>query len=203
MGPPEGEAEELESSDAAVEEAPEEDDEEAGGDEVDEEEVATVPTVLLITENGYGKRTPLHRFRLQRRGGLGLRALPYVERNGELVDMARVKKDQDLLVVTDGGTIIRLRVDSVNVYSRQAKGVKVINPSKGEKVVSANPVAGADDEDDEILLDEDGNPIEVIADDLSEGSEGVAEAEDNAAAAEAEDESAESDDDTDDSDEEA
>jgi DNA gyrase subunit A len=133
--------------------------------------VATVPTVLLITENGYGKRTPLHRFRLQRRGGLGLRALPYVERNGELVDMARVKKDQDLLVVTDGGTIIRLRVDSVNVYSRQAKGVKVINPSKGEKVVSANPVAGADEDDEEILLDENGNPIEVSEDDQVEGSE--------------------------------
>ena len=88
--------------------------------------------------------------------------------------MARVKKDQDLLVVTDGGTIIRLRVDSVNVYSRQAKGVKVINPSKGEKVVSANPVAGADEEDEEILLDENGNPIEVSADDLAEGSEEAA-----------------------------
>ncbi|MBD90802.1 MAG: DNA gyrase subunit A [Deltaproteobacteria bacterium] len=156
-----------------VEEAPEEDEDDSATEEVDEDEGAPVPTVLLITENGYGKRTPLHRFRLQRRGGLGLRALPYVERNGELVDMARVKKDQDLLVVTDGGTIIRLRVDSVNVYSRQAKGVKVINPSKGEKVVSANPVAGADDSEDEILLDEEGNPIEVIAED-AEGAEALA-----------------------------
>ena len=158
------ETEEQETAEADAVEEIEEVEEDEDTEEVDEDEVATVPTVLLITENGYGKRTPLHRFRLQRRGGLGLRALPYVERNGELVDMARVKKDQDLLVVTDGGTIIRLRVDSVNVYSRQAKGVKVINPSKGEKVVSANPVAGAEDEEHEILLDEDGNPIEVSED---------------------------------------
>lgn len=160
------------TAEEVVEEAPEEDEDDSATEEVDEDEGAPVPTVLLITENGYGKRTPLHRFRLQRRGGLGLRALPYVERNGELVDMARVKKDQDLLVVTDGGTIIRLRVDSVNVYSRQAKGVKVINPSKGEKVVSANPVAGADDSEDEILLDEEGNPIEVVAED-AEGAEAL------------------------------
>jgi DNA gyrase subunit A len=159
---------------AEAEEAEEAD--EGDDEEVTEEEIATVPTVLLITENGYGKRTPLHRFRIQRRGGLGLRALPYVERNGALVDMARVKQDQDLLVVTDGGTIIRLRVDSVNVYSRQAKGVKVIRPDKNEKVVSVNPVAAAEDEDDEILYDEEGNPIEVealegAADD-AEGAEG-------------------------------
>ena len=173
---PEGGDEELEAAETLAEEAtgeaPEEDDD-SGDDEVSEDEVATVPTVLLITENGYGKRTPLHRFRLQRRGGLGLRALPYVERNGELVDMARVKKDQDLLVVTDGGTIIRLRVDSVNVYSRQAKGVKVINPSKGEKVVSANPVAGADEEDEEVLLDENGHFIEAGQDDPVDGSEEI------------------------------
>ena len=58
----------------------------------------------------------------------------------------------------------------MNVYSRQAKGVKVINPSKGEKVVSANPVAGADASEDEILLDEEGTPIEVIAED-AEGAD--------------------------------
>jgi DNA gyrase subunit A len=167
---PEDGEETTEVPEELAEDVTEEDDDEAGDDEVSEDEVATVPTVLLITANGYGKRTPLHRFRLQRRGGLGLRALPYVERNGELVDMARVKKDQDLLVVTDGGTIIRLRVDSVNVYSRQAKGVKVITPSKGEKVVSANPVAGADEDDEDLLLDENGNPIEVSEDYTGETS---------------------------------
>ena len=70
-------------------------------------------------------------------------------------------------------------MDSVNVYSRQAKGVKVINPSKGDKVVSVNPVAAADDEEDEILLDEDGNPIEVSADEASEGAEETAAAEES------------------------
>ena len=106
------------------------------------------PTVLLITVNGYGKRVRLNQFRLQRRGGLGLRALPYVERNGPIIDMTRVVQGQDLMVVTDGGTIIRLPVDQVNTYSRYAKGVRIIKPGPGEQVVSIHPVAAMSEEDE-------------------------------------------------------
>lgn len=118
-----------------------------------EEDEPVVPMVVLLTENGYGKRTPLHRFRIQRRGGLGLRALPYTERNGRLVDMCRVRKDQDLMVITSGGTIIRIPVAEISVYSRQAKGVRVITADKGELVVSMRAVVASDDEDelDELL----------------------------------------------------
>jgi len=125
------------------------------------------PTVLLITVNGYGKRVRLSQFRLQRRGGLGLRALPYVERNGPLVDMTPVVRGQDLMVVTDGGTIIRLPVDQVNTYSRYAKGVRIIKPGEGELVVSIHPVAAMEDED------------------FEDGEEGVEDAEGHAEASDA------------------
>ncbi|MGM0574975.1 MAG: DNA gyrase subunit A [Myxococcota bacterium] len=144
----EGDEEEEDELEAAEEEAegPEEGEEEA----VDE----TRPTILFITENGYGKRTPLDRFRIQKRGGLGLRALPYVKRNGPLVEMRRVRDDQDLMIVTDGGTIIRLRVEEIRTYSRQARGVRIINLSKGEKVVSMHPVDASEEEEVERLEEE-------------------------------------------------
>ena len=67
--------------------------------------------------------------------------------------MTRVLQGQDLMVVTDGGTIIRLPVDQVNTYSRYAKGVRIIKPSDGEQVVSIHPVA-AMEEDDLVSLEE-------------------------------------------------
>ncbi|MEZ4267805.1 MAG: DNA gyrase subunit A [Myxococcota bacterium] len=138
----EGDEDEVDEVDDAAEE---------GGDE--EQVDDTTPTVLFITENGYGKRVPLAKFRIQRRGGLGLRGLPYVERNGALVDMRRVEGADDLMVVSDGGTIIRLPVGEVRVYSRQARGVRIIALGKDEKVVSIHPVDAAEDEDDDLDLD--------------------------------------------------
>ena len=126
----------------------------------DEAEGSTEPTVLLITENGYGKRVRLSQFRLQNRGGLGLRALPYVERNGALVDMTRVAGNNDLMVVTDGGTIIRLPIGQVNVYSRYAKGVRIIKPSEGEKVVSIHPVDADESDDIGFAEGEEASPLE-------------------------------------------
>jgi len=140
----------ITDDDAALEEIDESEVEEEI-DEDDTEETSVddaTPTVLLITENGYGKRTPLERFRIQRRGGLGLRALPYVERNGALMDMCRVQGDQDLMVVTNGGTIIRLPIAEVRVYSRQAKGVRIIALNEGEKVVSIHPVEASEEEEE-------------------------------------------------------
>ena len=74
--------------------------------------------------------------------------------------MCQVRPAEDLMVVTDGGTIIRMAVNDVRTYSRYAKGVRVISVPKGEQVVSIFSVA-ASSEDDEVEVDEDGNPIEV------------------------------------------
>ena len=141
-GLPDLEEEETEE----VEEAPVEVDE--SGDESVEELDANESTIVLVTENGYGKRCRLAHFRVQKRGGLGLRALPYSPRNGELISMCQVRPSDDLMVVTDGGTIIRMAVNDVRTYSRYAKGVRVISVPKGEQVVSIFSVAPSTDEDD-------------------------------------------------------
>jgi DNA gyrase subunit A len=139
---------EVEEAEVDVPEVEETEVDDGEGEGAEEVLVEGEPTVLLITVNGYGKRVRLNQFRLQHRGGLGLRALPYVERNGPLVDMTRVTQGQDLMVVTDGGTIIRLPVDQVNTYSRYAKGVRIIKPGTGEQVVSIHPVAAMTEEEE-------------------------------------------------------
>ena len=121
----------------------------AEGEEPDEETVDDrSPTVVLVTEHGYGKRTPLGAFRVQHRAGLGLRALPWTARNGDLVAMCRVTPDEDLMVVTDRGMIIRLPVADVRAYSRSARGVRIISLSDDEHVASISTVPGGGDDED-------------------------------------------------------
>ena len=139
-----------------LDEVESDDDGDDGEADVDE----STPTIVLVTSNGYGKRTPLYQFRLQKRGGMGLRALPYTDRNGPLVAMSQVQSGDDLMVVTDGGTIIRLPVAEIRAYSRAAKGLRIIN-LKGEKVVSIHAVTASDDvapidASDLPVVDEDG-----------------------------------------------
>ncbi|TNF37636.1 MAG: DNA gyrase subunit A [Deltaproteobacteria bacterium] len=145
--PDELEIEDGDDADEAVAELEaevDEGDEDGGEESVDD----WTPTIVLVTENGYGKRTPLTQFRVQRRGGLGLRALPYTKRNGSLVAMSQVKGDDDLMLVTDGGTIIRLAVAEIRVYSRAAKGVRIIH-LRDENVVSIHAVPSSEDDDAE------------------------------------------------------
>ena len=131
------------------------DDDDDDGDDSDVDEEAQ--TIVLVTENGFGKRTPVERFRVQRRGGLGLRALPYVERNGDMVSMCQVRAIDDLMIVTDQGTIIRMPVEQIRAYSRSAKGVRVIALRKGEHVVSIHSVpAGEEEELENVAEFEDG-----------------------------------------------
>jgi len=84
-------------------------------------------------------------FRIQKRGGLGLRALPTSDRNGVLVSMAVVGPEDDLMVVTDHGTIIRVPIAQVRAYSRAAKGVKVID-ARGQQVVASYAVPSGEPE---------------------------------------------------------
>jgi DNA gyrase subunit A len=133
--------EDAEAADATEIEAPEP---EAEGTEAGPVE-ATGETLVFVTEKGYGKRTPLRQFRVQGRGGLGLRALPYAERNGALVSAVLGRTEDDLMVVTAGGTIIRLSLAEVQVYSRNAKGVRIIK-AVDEAVVASYPVPAAEPE---------------------------------------------------------
>ncbi len=90
--------------------------------------------ILSITENGYGKKTPLEDYRLTKRGGKGVRSIQLTERNGNLVSVRAVNGDEEMIIISDDGIIIRIAVEDIGTYSRNTQGVKLINLNEGSKV---------------------------------------------------------------------
>lgn len=92
--------------------------------------------LLLVTENGYGKRTPLEEFPSQGRGGKGVLGIKVDEKTGLVVAIEKVKDDDEIMVTTLNGKIIRISAGEVRIVGRYAKGVKLIDLDEGDKVVS-------------------------------------------------------------------
>ena len=92
-------------------------------------------TILTVTENGYGKRTKTEEYRRQSRGGKGILTIKTTERNGPVVYAYQVTDQDELMIITGWGKIIRLRVADISVIGRNTQGVKLINLGEGEKVV--------------------------------------------------------------------
>ena len=97
-------------------------------------------TVLTVTENGYGKRTRMEEYRRQARGGKGILTIKTTERNGPVVYSYQVTDQDELMIITGQGKIIRLRVGDISVIGRNTQGVKLINLGEGEKVVGVAKV---------------------------------------------------------------
>lgn len=112
--------------------------------------VASEGAVLTVTENGYGKRTEVEKFRHQGRGGSGTIAMQTSERNGQVVGALLVNDNDELMIITDGGTLVRTRVAEISVVGRNAQGVRVIRLDEGEKVVGVDRIAGLENENDEV-----------------------------------------------------
>ena len=97
-------------------------------------------TVLSVTENGYGKRTSVDEYmrggEVQRRGGMGIKNYQVTEKTGPVCAVKVVNEDEDLLVISDDGTIIRMPVADVSVYGRQTQGVRLMKVSDGSRVIS-------------------------------------------------------------------
>jgi DNA gyrase subunit A len=134
--------------------------------------IATEGTVLNITENGYGKRTKLEEFTCHKRGGQGLIAIQTSERNGAVVGAVLVNDNDELMLITDGGTLVRTRVDGISVVGRNTQGVTIIRLDKKEKVIGVDKIEGlagiddADEDDIDSIL----NADSVIGDEVdSEG----------------------------------
>ena len=83
--------------------------------------------ILAVTEKGYGKKTLLSEYRLTSRGAKGVSTINITERNGKLVSLRSVNGDEDLLIVTDAGIVIRISLENVAVYGRNTQGVRLIN----------------------------------------------------------------------------
>jgi len=103
--------------------------------------IASEGTVLNITENGYGKRTKLDEFPRHNRGGQGVIAIQTTARNGSVVGATLVEDTDEIMIITDGGTLVRTRVDEISVIGRNAQGVTVIKLNPGEKVVGVDRIA--------------------------------------------------------------
>jgi len=92
-------------------------------------------TILTVTANGFGKRTPALEYRLQYRGGMGLITIKTTDRNGPVVGVFKVTDEDQLMLITDTGRIIRIRVKEISVIGRNTQGVKLIEVEPGERVV--------------------------------------------------------------------
>jgi DNA gyrase subunit A len=93
-------------------------------------------TILTVTENGYGKRTPLDDYRVQRRGGQGIITIRTSARNGEVVGVAQVIDDDQVMLITNGGKVLRCRVSGISTMGRATQGVRLMGLGEGEKIVS-------------------------------------------------------------------
>jgi len=102
-------------------------------------------TVLSVTENGFGKRTPLEDYRLQKRGGMGIITIRTSERNGPVIGVAQVTDDAELMLITDGGKVLRCRVSGISTMGRATQGVTLMDTAEGEKLVAIAQLAESDE----------------------------------------------------------
>jgi DNA gyrase subunit A len=97
--------------------------------------------VLTISENGYGKRSSAYEFRVSGRGGKGIIAMVVNSRNGKLLASLPVEYNDQIMLVTDGGQMIRCPVDGISIVGRSTQGVTIFNTAEGERVVSVRPIS--------------------------------------------------------------
>jgi DNA gyrase subunit A len=103
-------------------------------------------SVLAATENGYGKRTPIVEYTRHGRGSKGMIAIQQTERNGQVVAAALVRPEDEVMLISTGGVLIRTRVGSIREMSRSTQGVTLINLGKGEKLAGLERVAEPEDD---------------------------------------------------------
>ena len=92
--------------------------------------------LLSVTENGYGKRTQASEYRKQSRGGKGIIAMKLTEKTGNIVQMKPVSEQEDLMIISDKGQVIRIKISGISLLGRNTQGVRLINVKDGEKVVA-------------------------------------------------------------------
>ncbi len=105
--------------------------------------------VLVISENGYGKRTPVSEYKVQKRAGIGIKTLKVTEKTGILCAIGLVDGSEDIILINDAGVIIRMRVGEISVFGRDTQGVKLMNVDEETRVVSAALVPHDDEEENE------------------------------------------------------
>lgn len=120
--------------------------------------------VLVVTKNGYGKRTPAEEYRIQSRGGKGIKTCNITDRNGELVSVKTVTTEEDLMLITASGVLIRMSVDGISQMGRNTQGVKLIRLADNEFVTTVARVDKEEETEDgsEDTEMEEGNSTEEV-----------------------------------------
>jgi DNA gyrase subunit A len=129
----------------------------------------TGSTLFTVTEHGFGKRTELSEYRLQSRGGKGVITIKTTERNGCVVDIKQVTDENDLMLITDQGKIIRMPVAGFSVIGRNTQGVRLMVTEEGERIVAVARLAEKEEVDES--ADETDETEEIIEEDIVEGEE--------------------------------
>ena len=122
--------------------------------------------VMVVSEAGYGKRSSLEDYRITNRGGKGVKTITVTEKTGELVSLKAVTDEDDLMIITKKGTMIRMGVNTLRVMGRATQGVRLINLRKEDEIASIAKVPASEEEEE--LLDAEGNVIVA-----TEGEEGA------------------------------
>ncbi|MFH2091001.1 MAG: DNA gyrase subunit A [Pseudomonadota bacterium] len=128
-------------------------------------------TLLTVTENGYGKRTLVEEYRAQTRGGKGVFSIKTSERNGKMVSLLLVDGNDELMMITDKGKLIRTTIGGINVISRNTQGVRLIHLSDNEKLIGIARLPESDEDPD---LDDEADQADTAGmDDFSENKENI------------------------------
>jgi DNA gyrase subunit A len=107
--------------------------------------------ILVVSENGYGKRSKIDDYRVTNRGGKGVKTINVTEKTGDLIAMKSVSDDSDLMIITQNGITIRLAVSSISVLGRATQGVRVINLRGEDQIASVARVNAVEEEEEEIV----------------------------------------------------
>jgi len=110
--------------------------------------------ILTVAEGGYGKRTAMDEYRLQSRGGKGVITMKTTDKTGRVIGVQLVTEEDQLMMITNIGKIIRLRIKDIRVIGRNTQGVRLIELEEGERVVSVARLAEKEEEDEEEKTDE-------------------------------------------------
>ena len=121
--------------------------------------------LLIVTSEGYGKQTELDEYPTKGRGGLGVRGIKVNDKKGKVVAAFMVGDGEEIILIGDGGTLIRTSVDDISIQGRSASGVRVMNVNDGHHVAAVARVLAHDDQNDDAELDDEGeSPVEASAD---------------------------------------
>ena len=131
--------------------------------------------ILVVSENGYGKRSPLEDYRATNRGGKGVKTISITEKTGGLIAIKNVTDEDDLMIINRSGIAIRLHVDQLRVMGRATQGVKLINLNEDDVIAAVSQVPREEDEEENDIVTDETENMNSVENTESDESESISE----------------------------